>query len=401
MSNGVERNVLVPLSDGETLAVDVYLPAEQPSPAIVSYYPYHKDDVIGGFFEYANRYFAEHGYAGRSGRLPGLGGSSGLPGEAMNAPGGRRRSRTRGVDRSPAWCDGSVGMWGLVLRRHNLLQDRRGAATSPEGDRARDRCLRHLPDWVYPGGCLNCLGLMGWGSYMVAMQMVPRCSRTRTVTGWRCGGTGSTMPVPTSSTGTIIRNRTPSGTPRPPLWRTSRCLTFLIGGWRDISPKAWCPLTAALSGPRKASHGPWLHCAPDQSPFEPVDYLRDHPLVGPLLRDNQRGRGRAAVHPLRQTVRGARVTGRMKKPGPPPLPGTPPCFSAGTDCTGRLADRSGSRTYRPTRPSVPTRVLWDPMALGLGNPQNQAPRTSLPRLYLRADRGCDGDHRLPRGGSST
>ena len=70
MSNGVERNLLVPLSDGETLAVDAYLPAERPSPAVVSYYPYHKDDVIGGFFEYANRYFAEQRVRSGAGRLP-------------------------------------------------------------------------------------------------------------------------------------------------------------------------------------------------------------------------------------------------------------------------------------------------------------------------------------------
>ena len=48
-----ERNLLIPLSDGASLAADLYLPdAPGPFPTLVSDYPYHKDDLIGLSFEY-------------------------------------------------------------------------------------------------------------------------------------------------------------------------------------------------------------------------------------------------------------------------------------------------------------------------------------------------------------
>ena len=44
----VERNLSIPLSDGATLSADLYRPAGQgPFPALMSFYPYHKDDFIG------------------------------------------------------------------------------------------------------------------------------------------------------------------------------------------------------------------------------------------------------------------------------------------------------------------------------------------------------------------
>lgn len=49
----VERNLFIPLSDGVSLTADLYLPdALGPFPTLVSYYPYHKDDLIGLSFEY-------------------------------------------------------------------------------------------------------------------------------------------------------------------------------------------------------------------------------------------------------------------------------------------------------------------------------------------------------------
>jgi predicted acyl esterase len=60
----VERNLLIPLSDGVALAADLHLPdAPGRFPALVSYCPYHKDGLIGAFFEHPRRYFAARGYA--------------------------------------------------------------------------------------------------------------------------------------------------------------------------------------------------------------------------------------------------------------------------------------------------------------------------------------------------
>src|SRR5919197_849813 len=81
----IERNLLIPLSDGAALAADLYLPnASGRFPALVSYYPYHKDGLIGSFYEYPRRYFAARGYANLLVDFRGLGNAGGSVWEAMD-----------------------------------------------------------------------------------------------------------------------------------------------------------------------------------------------------------------------------------------------------------------------------------------------------------------------------
>ena len=48
----IERNLLIPLKDGASLSADLYRPAGNGTfPALMSFYPYHKDDMIGASFE--------------------------------------------------------------------------------------------------------------------------------------------------------------------------------------------------------------------------------------------------------------------------------------------------------------------------------------------------------------
>ena len=71
-----QRNLLIPLGDGASLAADLYLPvAAGPCPVLISYYPYHKDDLIGSFCEHPRRYFTQRGYANLLVDFRGLGGS--------------------------------------------------------------------------------------------------------------------------------------------------------------------------------------------------------------------------------------------------------------------------------------------------------------------------------------
>ena len=76
----VERNLLVPLSDGVRLVVDCYRP-EAPGrwPAILTFIPYHKDGRGGRLdVEAVNRYFAARGYAALTVDFRGLGNSEGV-----------------------------------------------------------------------------------------------------------------------------------------------------------------------------------------------------------------------------------------------------------------------------------------------------------------------------------
>ena len=78
------RNLLIPI-DGAELAADLYLPATAgPHPILVSYYPYHKDDIIRAAYEYSNGYFASRGYGTMLVDFRGLGSSTGLAREAMH-----------------------------------------------------------------------------------------------------------------------------------------------------------------------------------------------------------------------------------------------------------------------------------------------------------------------------
>jgi predicted acyl esterase len=80
----VEHNVLIPLSDGCTLAADLYRPTDDGAfPTLISYYPYHKDDFMGAFLGPAMTYFAARGYAHLLVDFRGVGGSSGIAWEMM------------------------------------------------------------------------------------------------------------------------------------------------------------------------------------------------------------------------------------------------------------------------------------------------------------------------------
>src|ERR1700728_4804576 len=86
----IERNLSIPLGDGAELSADLYRPSgEGKFPTLISFYPYHKDDFIGGMNEAPRRFFAANGYAHLLIDFRGLGGSSGVAWEAMDRGEGR------------------------------------------------------------------------------------------------------------------------------------------------------------------------------------------------------------------------------------------------------------------------------------------------------------------------
>jgi putative CocE/NonD family hydrolase len=132
-------------------------------PTLVSYYPYKKDDLISSSFEYPRCYFAEHGYANLLVDFRGLGSSDGVVWKAMDP-----READDGAEmvewaaRQP-WCDGNVGMWGMSYGgitsfKTSAIQPLHLTAIVPiRGS------LDIYHDFIYPGGCMNCLGTFGAG----------------------------------------------------------------------------------------------------------------------------------------------------------------------------------------------------------------------------------------------
>ena len=171
----LQKNLLIKMSDGVNLAADLFLPeGEGPFPTLVSYYPYHKDDLIGSMLDFPCRYFAEHGYAHLLVDLRGLGSSEGVAWEAIDPRENKDGAEVVEWAASQPWCDGNVGMWGISYGGVTALQS---ASEQPPHLKAIVPIYASVDvysDLIYPGGCLNCLSAFGtWGSFMTAMNLMP------------------------------------------------------------------------------------------------------------------------------------------------------------------------------------------------------------------------------------
>jgi putative CocE/NonD family hydrolase len=368
----IERNLAIPLSDGAELSADLYRPAGPgPFPALLSFYPYHKDDMIGATFEGPRRYFAENGYAHLLIDFRGLGGSSGIAWDAMD--------RREGVDGAQAvewiarqkWCDGNVGMWGLS---YGGISSLKVAAENPPHLKAiipMQGSADIYRDYIAPSGCRTCLGSYGaWGSFMLAMNLMP--------------------PTNTDAQGRWYRlwlERMENGTPYvlpwtehpnyDEYWRTKAVdpakisiPTFIIGGWRDIFPEGMPALYPHLKGPKKLLMGPWMHGLPETSPFDAIEYLPtmkrwfDHWLRGEK-------NGIAEEPPVTIKVQNS-TEWRHEREWPVARAATQTLFLAPGGVLRRSADREEQGENYRADPTVGTAGgLWDPMALGVGLPLDQ------------------------------
>jgi len=271
----IERNLIIPLSDGAELSADLYRPAGAGRrPTLISFYPYHKDDMIGAMNELPRRYFASRGYAHLLIDFRGLGGSSGRAWDTMNPAEGRDGAQAVEWAAAQNWSDGNVGMWGMS---YGGISSLKVAAEHPPHLRAIvpiEGSIDIYQDFLYPGGCLNFLGGFGaWGSMMLAMNLMP--------------------PTNADAAGLwyeVWQERLEHGEPYIMPWpdhpaydeywkvkavapETIKVPTFIIGGWRDIFPHAMPETYRRLGGVKKLLMGPWMHTLPDMAPFEPLDYL--------------------------------------------------------------------------------------------------------------------------------
>lgn len=371
----IERNFLIPLSDGVSLAADLYLPdAPGPCPTLVSYYPYHKDDLIGAFFEYPRRYFAERGYANLLVDFRGLGNSDGIVWDAMDAHEANDGAEMVEWAARQPWCDGNVGMWGIS---YGGITSFKTAAAQPPHLKAIVPIMGSLDiyhDFIYPGGCLNCLGAFGaWGSFMIAMNLMPPMYQDLE---------GRWFHVWKERLETI----------QPPyifpwqehphydeFWQSKAIATeriqvptFLIGGWRDLFPEGMVHAYEQISAPRKLLMGPWMHTLPDLSPFAKVDYLEqmlrwwDHWLKG-------EPNGIMDEPPVTLFVQGSEVW-KHEREWPVRRTQERVLFLSGS---GLLAEKpphyEESVTYQADPTVGVTAGLWDPTAIGLGLPLDQGP----------------------------
>jgi putative CocE/NonD family hydrolase len=365
----LERNLLIELSDGATLAADLRLPvADGPHPTLVSYYPYRKDDVIGAGYEHANSFLAGRGFATLLVDFRGLGGSSGIAADAMDASEAGDLQKLLAWTAAQPWCDGNVGMWGISYGGITSL--RAAAAGSPHlkaiAPIFASTDVYH--DWLYPGGCRNAMGALGiWGPMMLALQLAPPLHAD-----------------PAGRWQRVWRERLDGARPyllpwfehpaRDDYWAANaipveriEVPTFLIGGWRDIFPEAMVAAYERIPARKRLLVGPWLHTAPDASPFVQVDYLEElAAFFGQWLRgEPDPGSPAVTVH-----VQGA----GWRHDDDWPVPGERlRLFLEAGGALVREPPAAGTVEYAGD-PTVGAHAgLWDPLGTGLGLPLDQSP----------------------------
>jgi predicted acyl esterase len=270
----VQRDVRVPAGEGGTLSADVYLPRHPvATPALVTVVPYRKD--LGSEYDASLRWFAAHGYACVLAENAGIGSSDGTPHPPWSP--GETDDAVAVVTWTSRqhWCNGSVGMWGIS---HGGFTAMRVAARHPEPLKAIMPIMNAVDverDVMHPGrirGDFTRLAL--WSGSQLLQQLLPplvNSTSDHEQARWR-RRRDDIAPFFVELAGMA---------PGDPRWRDRlvelediEVPTFCVGGWQDIYPAT--VLTEAVQRLRSQGKflvGPWGHTLPQDSPFEPVDFL--------------------------------------------------------------------------------------------------------------------------------
>jgi len=367
----IERSLAIPLSDGNRLAADLFRPAGGGRfPTLISLYPYHKDDFVGAILAPAMSYFAANGYAHLLVDFRGVGGSTGVAWQASDRREGRDGTEAVEWAARQSWSDGNVGMWGQSAGAYSSLKT---AAEAPPHLKAIVPIQGGTDvyrDWLFPGGCLNCLGAFGaWGSFMLAMNLMPPTS-VDAAGEWYAAwlqrlenGQPYVLPWaehPSYDNYWTERAVDPSKIKVP---------TFIVGGWRDIFPE-FPSIYAQLGGPRKLLMGPWMHTMPETAAFDPIEFLPqmkrwfDYWLCGDK-------NGIVDEPPVTIYVQGANRWRHESEWPPARTVRRTLYFAAGAGLADHPEREEGVESYA-VDPTVGTCAgLWDPTLLGIGMPMDQ------------------------------
>lgn len=267
-----ERNLLIAMPDGVTLAGDVIRPAgDGKHAALLNYGPYHKDGRGGRLdVEATNRHFAARGYATLSVDVRGLGNSGGSnpepfsPQEAQDG-----HAIVEWIARQP-WCDGNVGMWGVSYPGITSLST---AATRPPHLKAivPIHATSDLHRGVVGlGGCAPGFWMRGdWGPRMLAYNLTPPLLQDgagRWAQVWAEHLEGNTPWLSSWIDHPSFNNYWQA---RVAAVDRIACPTFSICGWRDLYADCTPRDFAAIAAPKKLLMGPWKHEFPDKGKEAP------------------------------------------------------------------------------------------------------------------------------------
>jgi putative CocE/NonD family hydrolase len=274
----IERNLLIPMSDGVRLAADLYRPKRGgPWPALLNYTPYHKDGrggrtAVDGF----NRHMVAKGYACLTLDIRGLGSSEGVAAEPMAAQEAKDGHEAVEWIARQSWCTGKVGMWGVSYPGITSLST---AATQPKSLAAIVPI--HATADIRRGflqihGCRTGFWCdADWGPRMAGWNLMPPLhqdkegrwakiwrERLESNPPWIMDWWEHTSPGKywASRTADMTKIKAPS---------------FSICGWRDLYAEDTITDYLAIKAPKRLMMGPWKHAFPDLALDNPCAALHE------------------------------------------------------------------------------------------------------------------------------
>jgi putative CocE/NonD family hydrolase len=364
----IRRDLRIPTADpGVTLSADLYVPrGTAPVPALVTVIPYRKDFIGRQQYDGPLRHFAAHGYACLLVDLRGTGSSDGVarprldPGEGDDA--------VAAIDWAArqSWCTGDVGMWGVSYAAAMTM---RAAGRRPPQLKAIIPVVGKPDPERYDGDRGDGL-LTGWGAQMLTQQLLPPLVHHHSPEEQRRWRRRLREAAP------VVLDLARHGRGDPE-WRDRvidvaaiTAPTLCVGGWRDCFPDSVVQLYAAVKGPKKLLMGPWMHSMPQESPYEPIDFLSmalrwwDHWLLG-------RDTGMMDEPPVTAYIMGDAPGWRACSSWPPP--GNALTLATGPDTTLVPAGAAG-----PAPDTAIAKYRPDPTIGALAGLGGESPSIGLP-----------------------
>ncbi len=392
-----EQAVTISLADGTELAGSLLRPdGLAQGPALVSYYPYRADDIIGSVFEGTRLVLARRGYATLLVDMAGTGASHGA-GESFDLPReGRDLAEVIEWAAAQHWCDGRVGAWGVSYGGMTALA---AAAQRPPHLRAIVAVYAGTDvyaDTIAPGGCLSMLGRYAWAAHMVALGLCPP-TRQDPAGRWRAVWESRLRRLAAGSPHAV----TWQAHPGPDEYWHSRVVdataievpALLIAGWADAYSDAIIRTFGEVRGPRRLVVGPWMHVLPhlsDAGPWDWAEAMADwwdthlrpaaaegpgqppDPAPGPpvVFFAGRAGGDEAGGDEARGEKAGAGW--RSALAWPPPGGTRLQFYLAGSRLLARPPDRPGQVVYHGDPGVGIAAGIWDPFGTGHGWPEEQS-----------------------------
>jgi predicted acyl esterase len=284
------KNRLITMSDGVTLAADLYRPlTDEPVPALLTFTPYHKDGWFAQGYGELMRAMAQFGYACLAVDVRGTGSSGGytpFPWHEREVADYYEAVEWAGTQE---WCNGKVGVWG---KSYGSIATLLTAAKDPPHLGAvvgfHGAATRMWHDLVFAAGRERLMETFAqFGPRMSCWNFMPpayRDSKGRWLSVWR-EHLEANVPWVVHAAELAAEGGSQSA-PAEVAFDQIRSPVYIWAGWRDVMIKEMVDAYQSIKAPKKLTVGPWQHELPDAAYAARIDHLHemrrwfDHWLLG-------------------------------------------------------------------------------------------------------------------------